>query len=270
MKHIESSWFLQILRHYKGVLSRLPQHPINIERRGGEAIFVPVSALIKTQPEGENNGWITDRPATNRAEFCMKSIRGEAISPPQTPLFWRLNTVSKKMWCVLGEPYHMCLIGRGVCRMATRDPPWFRKNTLYSSWKTCRHNQLHFITPEKNSSLHKVQEHACSHLYNEQAGTHKSLSCVNKGKRQASVALIVDIFFRLKPMAKSLNAPFVLFVLKIRYAQGWLSNFTPLFLFFCWGVFWKCDCSNSSWKLRNKSWQWKLRFPVLFSSSLFR
>lgn len=84
MKHIESSWFLQILRHYKGVLSRLPQHPINIERRGGEAIFVPVSALIKTQPEGENNGWITDRPATNRAEFCMKSIRGEAIPPPNS------------------------------------------------------------------------------------------------------------------------------------------------------------------------------------------
>lgn len=54
---------------------------------------------------------------------------------------------------------------------------------------------------------------------------------MNKEKHQASVALIVDIFFRLKPMAKSLNAPFVLFVLKIRYAQGWLSNFTPLFFF---------------------------------------
>lgn len=210
----------------------------------------------------------TDQPQIE-LNSVWKASEGKQ-PPPQTPLFWRLNTVSKKMWCVLGEPYHMCLIGRGVCRMATRDPPWFRKNTLYSSWKTCRHNQLHFITPEKNSSLHKVQEHACSHLYNEQAGTHKSLSCVNKGKHQASVALIVDIFFRLKPMAKSLNAPFVLFVLKIRYAQGWLSNFTPLFFLFCRGFFWKCDCSNSSWKLRNKSWQWKLRFPVLFYSSLFR
>lgn len=53
--------------------------------------------------------------------------------------FWRRSAVSEEMWHIRGEPYQMCLIGRGVCRMATRDPPWLRKNTLYSSWKTCRH-----------------------------------------------------------------------------------------------------------------------------------
>lgn len=77
---MRSLWFLHILRHYQGVLSRLPQHPINIERRGGEAIFVPVSALIKTQPAGENNGWITDRPATNIVEFSKTSLSG--LTPP--------------------------------------------------------------------------------------------------------------------------------------------------------------------------------------------
>lgn len=145
-------WFLHILRHYEGVLSRLPQHPVNIEWRGGEAIFVPVSALIKTQPEGENNGLIKDRPATNRVEFSKKILSRKAV----WLLVLKIEYVSKKMRYTLGEPYQMCLIGRGVCRMATRDPPWFRKNTLYSSWKTCRHDQLPFITPENQSSRHKV------------------------------------------------------------------------------------------------------------------
>lgn len=57
-----------VLRHYEGVLSRLPQHAVNVERRRSEAIFVPVSAFIKTQPGGENNGGITDGTAANRVE----------------------------------------------------------------------------------------------------------------------------------------------------------------------------------------------------------
>lgn len=64
-KRISFWWSLCILRHDEDVLSRLPQHPINIERKGGEAIFVPVSALIKTQPGGE-------RPTTNGATFSKK------------------------------------------------------------------------------------------------------------------------------------------------------------------------------------------------------
>lgn len=75
---MSSLQLLHILRHYEGVLSRLPQHPINIERRGGEAIFVPVSALIKTKPEGENNGWITDRPATIQEEKASTGKQSHA------------------------------------------------------------------------------------------------------------------------------------------------------------------------------------------------
>lgn len=81
-KHMGSLRLLRILRHYEGVLSRLPQHPVDIERRGGEAIFVPVSALIKTQPEGQSNGWVTDRLAGNRAAFSSRDSAGKAVLVP--------------------------------------------------------------------------------------------------------------------------------------------------------------------------------------------
>lgn len=40
-----------VLRHNEDVFSRLSKHSIDIQGRGGEAILVPVSALVKTQPE---------------------------------------------------------------------------------------------------------------------------------------------------------------------------------------------------------------------------
>lgn len=123
----------RFLRHYEGVLSRLSEHAVDVKWRRGEAILVPVSAFIKTQPEGENNG--ASQTELPQIELKLSPARGAVWLLG----FWRRSTVSEEMWHILGEPYQMCLIGRGVCRMATRDPPWLRKNTLYSSWKTCRH-----------------------------------------------------------------------------------------------------------------------------------
>lgn len=72
-----------ILRHYQDVLSRFPQHAINIEWGRGEAIFVPVSAFIKTQPGGKKSGRITERRATNRLELSESSqSRGADLRRP--------------------------------------------------------------------------------------------------------------------------------------------------------------------------------------------
>lgn len=49
-----------VLRHNEDVFSRLSKHSIDIQGRGGEAILVPVSALVKTQPE-EGGGGITNK-----------------------------------------------------------------------------------------------------------------------------------------------------------------------------------------------------------------
>lgn len=74
---------LLILRHYQDVLSRFPQHAVNIEWGRGEAIFVPVSAFIKTQPGGKNNGRISERRATNRLELSERSqSRGADVRMP--------------------------------------------------------------------------------------------------------------------------------------------------------------------------------------------
>lgn len=70
-----------ILRHYQDVLSRFPQYTVNIEWGRGEAIFVPVSAFIKTQPGGKNNGRITERRATNRLSERSQS-RGADLRRP--------------------------------------------------------------------------------------------------------------------------------------------------------------------------------------------
>lgn len=67
---------------------------------------------------GKNNGWVMERRATNRLEVSERSRSGGADLRRE-------------------GPHQMCLIGSGVCRMATRDPPWFRKKMLYSSWKIC-------------------------------------------------------------------------------------------------------------------------------------
>lgn len=72
-----------ILRHYQDVFSRFPQHAINIEWGRGEAIFVPVSAFIKTQPGGKKSGRITERRATNRLELSESSqSRGADLRRP--------------------------------------------------------------------------------------------------------------------------------------------------------------------------------------------
>lgn len=85
---------------------------------------------------------------TDQPQIELHSVRKASAGKLSHSLVWRLSIGPKKMWQLLGESYQICLIGRGVCRMATRDPPWFRKNTLYSSWKTCRRDE-----PKKNSSL---------------------------------------------------------------------------------------------------------------------
>lgn len=85
---------------------------------------------------------------TDQPQIELHSVRKASAGKLSHSLVWRLSIGPKKMRQLLGEPYQICLIGRGVCRMATRDPPWFRKNTLYSSWKTCRRDE-----PKKNSSL---------------------------------------------------------------------------------------------------------------------
>lgn len=78
--------------------------------------------------------------------------------------------------------------------------------------------------------------HVHTYTTNKQEHTRVSTVWIKKSVKRALLLLLI-FFFRLKPMAKSLNAPFVLFVLKIRYAQGWLSNFTPLFFFVLLGGF---------------------------------
>lgn len=76
--------------------------------------------------------------------FCLhqNSAWGERTTvrsrsdEPQIDLNWvREARAEEQIW---EAPHQMCLIGSGVCRMATRDPPWFRKKMLYSSWKICR------------------------------------------------------------------------------------------------------------------------------------
>lgn len=56
----------------------------------------------------------TDQPQTVR-----KSLQESSL----TPCFDDLVQSLKRMRYALGETYQMCLIGSGVCRIATRDPP---------------------------------------------------------------------------------------------------------------------------------------------------
>lgn len=92
--------------------------------------------------------WL-DRPQTSHTQNSFQQENPQQKSS-LTPRLedWCLK---KNLWHILGEAYQICLIGRGVCRMATRAPPWFRKNTLYSSWKTCRRDHHHSITPYDNT-----------------------------------------------------------------------------------------------------------------------
>lgn len=109
----------------------------------------------------QNSAW-GEKRATIESQTNWPQIEQDSVRKPQQEkkkkkkrekrppfLLWRLSIGWKKIWCILGGPYQMCLIGRGVCRMATRDPPWFKKNTLYSSWKTCTHHNLWFTLSQQ-------------------------------------------------------------------------------------------------------------------------
>lgn len=76
--------------------------------------------------------------------FCLhqnsawgeRTTVGSRRDEPQIDLNWVREARAEEQ--IRGGPHQICLIGSGVCRMATREPPWFRKKMLYSSWKICR------------------------------------------------------------------------------------------------------------------------------------
>lgn len=160
------------------------------------------------------------------------------------------------MWHALGESYQMCLIGRGVCRMATRDPPWFRKNTLYSSWKTCRHDQLHLITPKEKlkstQSMQRWQHEERSYVHTEEVETILYISVsvvwINKSFTQVLLSLLISGVLSWWQTSVC-SFWFICFTDQRRtcLAQGWVSNLNSLFLLWL-----------KHQELKSKNWHWKL------------
>lgn len=82
------------------------------------------------QMDGWTNGWMN--------KWMRKWENGH--KPMQNNLPQPFSLKKFLIHRVGSSPYHKCLIGRGVCFMATRAPPQSRNQTLYSSSKIWNNN----------------------------------------------------------------------------------------------------------------------------------